>query len=243
MDQQEFARLIGCSAATIASIESTRLKLSSEVALRIAAKSGASYAWLMTGDPHAPMVDSDRLPYTRESVPQPDIKREYPQENLAAMVRQRLDSGRSVEEVARLFALPRNEVLRLAGLYHPIEIANLVVSLAKVLEAAWKSGSYSYAKLRADAAVTDLKRQFGEAEIPRPTINGNPAEWGDASLRAVDANASEARKTLGAIERKAKCVAPHGGRKRAFTPKISETAPEKRKGAKSSPALRSGKKP
>jgi transcriptional regulator with XRE-family HTH domain len=52
----EMAELLGCSTATIHSLESGRLKLSDAMAMRMFHETGISPEWLLAGDPKAPPV-------------------------------------------------------------------------------------------------------------------------------------------------------------------------------------------
>jgi transcriptional regulator with XRE-family HTH domain len=55
---QEFADLIGKSAATVSSLENGRLRLSERTALAICKKTGVSLTWLLAGDPTFPPVNA-----------------------------------------------------------------------------------------------------------------------------------------------------------------------------------------
>ena len=59
---EEFAKLIGKSIYTIRSLESGRLKLGEETALKISDETGCSARWLLENRPDAPMVASDNWP-------------------------------------------------------------------------------------------------------------------------------------------------------------------------------------
>jgi DNA-binding XRE family transcriptional regulator len=55
LKQSDLAKLVGCSAATIQSIEMLRLKLSKRLAARISAATCANVDWLLNNDVNAPM--------------------------------------------------------------------------------------------------------------------------------------------------------------------------------------------
>lgn len=65
--QPQMAKMLGCSAATIQSIEVGRLKMSERLAQRISRKTDINPAWLLQGDPLAPPMDTTGAPYTQES--------------------------------------------------------------------------------------------------------------------------------------------------------------------------------
>jgi transcriptional regulator with XRE-family HTH domain len=64
---QEFADLIGKSAATVSSLENGRLRLSEKTALEISKKTYVGLSWLMTGDPKVPPVDLKGKPWSSET--------------------------------------------------------------------------------------------------------------------------------------------------------------------------------
>jgi transcriptional regulator with XRE-family HTH domain len=66
LDQQDFAKLIGCSVSTVQSIElgPGRMPLSPEMAMLITDKTGIDPDWLMAGDPSATPVGVNGKPYT-----------------------------------------------------------------------------------------------------------------------------------------------------------------------------------
>src|SRR6516165_10387001 len=53
--QTQLAKMVGCSVATITSVEVGRLKLSESLAKRIAAATGCDEQWLLAGDASVPM--------------------------------------------------------------------------------------------------------------------------------------------------------------------------------------------
>lgn len=64
LGQGQFAEILGCSVSTIQSVETGRLKLSDGLAMRISDAMKVSVAWLLDGDPSAPMLDLAGRPYT-----------------------------------------------------------------------------------------------------------------------------------------------------------------------------------
>jgi transcriptional regulator with XRE-family HTH domain len=62
----DFAELVGCSTATINSLEVGRLTLSESLGQKIAHATGVSLAWLLEGDVTVPPVARDGEPYTAE---------------------------------------------------------------------------------------------------------------------------------------------------------------------------------
>jgi transcriptional regulator with XRE-family HTH domain len=63
ISQPDFSRLAGIAESTLAKIESLRLPLSKENAIKISAQTGVSMGWLMEGDPLAPpRADEFRFP-------------------------------------------------------------------------------------------------------------------------------------------------------------------------------------
>ncbi len=66
LTQKEMADLAGCATVTIQSIETGKMPLSEKLGEHIAALTGVQMYWLMAGDPKAPMVADDGLPYTRD---------------------------------------------------------------------------------------------------------------------------------------------------------------------------------
>jgi transcriptional regulator with XRE-family HTH domain len=69
--QPDFSRLVGIAESTLAKIESLRLPLSKENAIKICNETGASMRWLMAGDPWAPPIADELqfLPINKKSVP------------------------------------------------------------------------------------------------------------------------------------------------------------------------------
>jgi len=65
--QPQMAEMLGCSAATIQSIEVGRLRMSERLAQKISLKTDISPGWLLQGDSVAPPVDTTGAPYTQES--------------------------------------------------------------------------------------------------------------------------------------------------------------------------------
>jgi len=63
----DFADIIGKSLSTLRSLETGRLKLSEETALKISQETGVNVRWLMTENSNEPPVGRDRKPYTIES--------------------------------------------------------------------------------------------------------------------------------------------------------------------------------
>jgi DNA-binding XRE family transcriptional regulator len=68
LKQPEFAKLVGCSPATIQSIElgPERLEASFSVAFQISDATGVDHKWIINGDPLAPMMDRFGNPYSIE---------------------------------------------------------------------------------------------------------------------------------------------------------------------------------
>ena len=62
-----FADALGCSEATVNSLETGRLKLSETMAQRIAVETGVSLAWLLDGDVSAPVLAADGWSFTIET--------------------------------------------------------------------------------------------------------------------------------------------------------------------------------
>jgi len=63
----EMAEILGCSKATINSLECGRLKLSDSMAERYRHQTGISIKWLLEGDVDAEPVDEFTRPYTAET--------------------------------------------------------------------------------------------------------------------------------------------------------------------------------
>lgn len=63
LGQKEMAKLVGCSGATIQAVELLQLRLSGQLALKISRATDASVAWLLAGDPAAPMLNRCGKPY------------------------------------------------------------------------------------------------------------------------------------------------------------------------------------
>lgn len=66
LGQKELAGLVGCSVPTIQSIELRRLKLSEDLALRIADQTDVDFAWLMKGDYKIAPLNLRKKPYQRK---------------------------------------------------------------------------------------------------------------------------------------------------------------------------------
>ncbi len=67
LGQKELAELVGCSTATIQSIELGRLALSRSLGERIALETGVDLGWLLANNTHKPILDSNGHPYSRET--------------------------------------------------------------------------------------------------------------------------------------------------------------------------------
>jgi transcriptional regulator with XRE-family HTH domain len=65
LGQKEMAELAGCSKATVQSVELGKLKLSDDLAARIAAATGISLGWLLKGNLKAPPTDRFDAPYSK----------------------------------------------------------------------------------------------------------------------------------------------------------------------------------
>jgi transcriptional regulator with XRE-family HTH domain len=65
LSQPEFSRLAGIAESTLAKIESLRLPLSKQNAIRIADETGVSARWLLKGNPQDP-PPADELRFTRD---------------------------------------------------------------------------------------------------------------------------------------------------------------------------------
>jgi len=80
LGQKEMAQLVGCSAATIQSVElnSGRLKLSSSLAERISKETGVAVRWLLQNDTAAPIIDVAGEPFTAETFKRHRASRERP---------------------------------------------------------------------------------------------------------------------------------------------------------------------
>jgi transcriptional regulator with XRE-family HTH domain len=59
------AELLGCSASTVHSVESGRLKLSDSLALRMSLVTGVNVDWLLRGDTSKPPTSFHHHPYSR----------------------------------------------------------------------------------------------------------------------------------------------------------------------------------
>ena len=64
---QEMSEILGCSVATINSLEIGRLNLSVLMAQKIVHETGIALRWLLYGDVSAPPVTAHRKPFTRET--------------------------------------------------------------------------------------------------------------------------------------------------------------------------------
>ena len=66
MRQEEFSELVGCARPTLQTIEHGRVQLSEEIAIRASVATGASVAWLLQNDLHAPIISRSGTPYGTE---------------------------------------------------------------------------------------------------------------------------------------------------------------------------------
>lgn len=66
----EWAEILNCSTATIHSVESGRLRLSDELARKMAHESGVALSWLLDGEVEAEPISKRNEPYTREAFDQ-----------------------------------------------------------------------------------------------------------------------------------------------------------------------------
>lgn len=67
LTQKEMANILGCSTPTIQAIELKKLPLSDKLADRIRYETGIDLAWLLGGNPSAPMIGLANTPYTKET--------------------------------------------------------------------------------------------------------------------------------------------------------------------------------
>lgn len=75
------AEILGCSTATIHSIESGRLKISKNLARKILHETQISPKWLLSGDVSAPPISLNHEPYTSDIFDRAQvekIRRDYP---------------------------------------------------------------------------------------------------------------------------------------------------------------------
>jgi putative transcriptional regulator len=70
VDQKGFADLIGTTKHTVVSLEVGRLKLSRELAWRIARETGVYLDWLLDDDLKSPIVNYEGRPYTQKDFTQ-----------------------------------------------------------------------------------------------------------------------------------------------------------------------------
>jgi DNA-binding XRE family transcriptional regulator len=66
LGQKELADLAGCSRHTIESVEQGRLKLSTQLASKIAVACGVDLVWLTANNPNSPMINHEGQPYSRK---------------------------------------------------------------------------------------------------------------------------------------------------------------------------------
>jgi DNA-binding XRE family transcriptional regulator len=79
------AEILGCSTATIHSIESGRLKLSKNLATKIVHETQISPKWLLSGDVNAPPISAKDEPYTSKIFDRAQvdkIRRDHPGDHI-----------------------------------------------------------------------------------------------------------------------------------------------------------------
>jgi len=81
LDAEEMRALLGCSLNTIKSLESGRLKLSAAMAAKMAAATGVSEDWLLSGDPRKLPTTPTGHPYTTEAFVQRMAHRQFHEES------------------------------------------------------------------------------------------------------------------------------------------------------------------
>lgn len=135
LSQPEFAPIVGIAESTLAKIESRRLRLSEENALRISTETGAGFRWLLNDDVTAPILDENRKPYTEQEF---------------ARVREARAQGRHPNE--REYDVSR------------IELHSDLRGLLQVLHSADKRGNLPLAGWRIHRFVNDLKNEFRQSE-------------------------------------------------------------------------------
>ena len=67
MKTPEFANLVGLSLSAVEKLETGRLKLSTDVAMKISVETGVSEWWLKLGDPAVPPHDQNGRPFTEDT--------------------------------------------------------------------------------------------------------------------------------------------------------------------------------
>ena len=153
MKTPEFAEVCGLSLSAIEKLETGRLKLSDEVAFRIAQETGVE-AWLLAGDVAAPP------------------------RRLAKGSRERIGKGeyRTIEYGERLqpevFAEWRARGSKVSPIWNPEAEA---ARLAGIIARAIRKGRSVYAKYRIDKLLDELEAEYGMDEKKR--------RWVEESLR------------------------------------------------------------
>lgn len=177
MPQPRFAELTGTGESTLAKIESLRLPLSKEMAIRITNEVGVSTRWLMNGDPKAPPIademrfmDDDRKPvaFTKQLFDEcraavaagesPDVKAEVPFLDLQAM-------GSSAEKrgTARMFNYKVATAVGDLSREFPIDQADLKLRWTRF--ASMKRLEYQIVQ-SSPSAITALEKATSEPSDP-----------------------------------------------------------------------------
>lgn len=159
MGQKEFADLVGCSPATIQSIElgpqgidrktgkvKYRLKLSEDLAIRIAAETGISLEWLLEGDPRKTPLNHVGEPYKKEDF----------------------------EEMVSLNESPKGDREDTA-LAARMNTAFLLTAYVRIASSAMRQGKLRLLTWKAKRAIAALAQDFGEDEIQI-----DPLVWANA---------------------------------------------------------------
>jgi transcriptional regulator with XRE-family HTH domain len=134
----EFARIVGLSLSAIEKLESGRLKLSEEVAIRISQETGVSADWLLEGQTQVP-------PYTEASV----LLNLTTRESLEPYTRDHFEHRRA----------HRNELLSPLDVTYPPWFA---ARMAAVMIAAVAADNGRLADYRAEQFLCSMEKTFGK---------------------------------------------------------------------------------
>ena len=162
LNQNQFARLVGRSTAAVQSLELNRLRLSTDLAGEIAAKTGVSSRWLMDNRLDEPPYDHTGKPWTMATFQRLHTEIPYNAKQGDDVFRQRM------LELGTQLVLARN-VAGVKRLYRAMESAGKVLEIGRRLDQ-FIAGIMMECDIRPDTNMMEEIR-FIEREADRKCQN------------------------------------------------------------------------
>jgi transcriptional regulator with XRE-family HTH domain len=144
LGQKELAEIVGCSVATIQSVElgPNRMKLSEHLAQQISQTTGVSFSWLISGNPHIPPLDHDGLPFTLQTYEAWCIKTQF-----------------NISDVK-------------STLFTHIFTWTVIADICAIILRAFEARRFNALQYHLSESVNELKKEFGFSESFKRTVAG-----------------------------------------------------------------------